>query len=85
MNSEKSEYWFPAKNFGWGWGAPTNWKGWAVLLTFIASIIVDSIVFPPPLRPFPFAAWVVIACAILFAICFAKGEPPAWHWGKKEA
>ncbi len=83
MNSEKPTYWFPAKTDGWGWGLPCSWQGWAVLLAFIASIVADSILFPPPLRPFAFAVWITMACAILFAICFAKGERPVWRWGRR--
>jgi hypothetical protein len=26
-----SRYWFPAKRYGWGWGLPVTWQGWAVL------------------------------------------------------
>jgi hypothetical protein len=25
-------YWFPAKTYGWGWGLPSTWEGWLVLV-----------------------------------------------------
>jgi len=31
------DFWFPAKRFGWGWGPPTKWRGWAVLAASLAG------------------------------------------------
>jgi hypothetical protein len=81
MKSGDSEYWFPAKQYGWGWGIPNNWQGWVVMLIFIASVVAGSIIFPPPLYPFRFAIWIIVSCLLLVVICYAKGEPPAWRWG----
>jgi hypothetical protein len=30
-----SPYWFPAKSYGWGWGPPTCWQRWAVLVAVL--------------------------------------------------
>ena len=32
---DKKMYWFPAKKYGFGWGLPTVWQGWATLLLFL--------------------------------------------------
>ena len=31
-NSKPKTIWFPAKTYGYGWGLPKVWQGWAVLL-----------------------------------------------------
>ena len=32
-----ARYWFPAKRYGWGWGPPATWQGWAVLAAFVGA------------------------------------------------
>lgn len=81
--SKSTEFWFPAKTYGWGWGAPRTWQGWAALCAFIILLSLAGILFPPPLAPWEFAASVVALCLALFGICYAKGEPPGWRWGAK--
>ena len=34
---DRDQYWFPAKRRGWGWGPPTVWQGWAVLVLLISE------------------------------------------------
>ena len=82
MQQSPVHYWFPAKRYGWGWGLPSSWQGWAVLAGFVALLLACAFVFPPSSRPLAFAAAVCALSVVLVAICFAKGEPPAWRWGK---
>ena len=77
-----SRYWFPAKRYGWGWGLPRAWQGWVVLAAFLALLVLASVAFPPRVNLLAFAASVVALCAVLIAVCFTKGEPPTWRWGK---
>ena len=35
---ESSKYWFRAKRYGWGWGLPCAWQGWAVLTGYVLVI-----------------------------------------------
>jgi hypothetical protein len=35
--SDKPQYWYAAKRYGWGWGPPTSWHGWVVLVLLIAD------------------------------------------------
>ncbi len=82
MHESKSQsYWFPAKKYGWGWGFPITWQGWAVLILFIVVVIALSILFNPVDYPLAFIASMIISSAALIAICYAKGEPPQWRWG----
>jgi hypothetical protein len=72
-------YWFSAKRYGWGWGAPATWEGWAVVAGFLALIGAPAALgLGAPVR----VAVVVIASLALIAICWRKGEPPSWRWGK---
>jgi hypothetical protein len=74
-------YWFPAKRYGWGWGLPLTWQGWAVLAAFTALLLGDGFVFPPRTAlPF-YIVGVVGLSVLLLAICLLKGEPTRWRWG----
>jgi hypothetical protein len=39
MAQQDKSYWFPAKRYGWGWGVPLCWQGWAVLAAYLAVIV----------------------------------------------
>lgn len=83
MNEDPTRYWFPAKRYGWGWGAPRNWQGWAVVAAYAAAMAVLAIVFAADDRPFEFLVGSAIATAAFVAVCWLKGEPPRWRWGGK--
>ena len=75
-----NRYWFPAKRYGWGWGPPSTWQGWVVTIGWLAVFTAGAIV----LAPHHMTAYLVFAavmCAVIIAICYAKGEPPRWRWG----
>ena len=55
-DGEKSPYWFPAKRYGWGWGAPIVWQGWAAIALWIALLAVAAVVFPLSQSPIAFIA-----------------------------
>jgi hypothetical protein len=78
---QDTDYWFPAKRYGWGWGPPTTWQGWAVLVAFIILVIAGAVVFPPHRATAAFVGYVVILCIALTGVCWWKGEPPRWRWG----
>ncbi len=77
------DFWFPAKRYGWGWGPPTTWQGWAVLAGSLAATLVAMLV----LLPAHLVAFLIVVFGImvlLLIICYAKGEPPRWRWGERE-
>jgi hypothetical protein len=76
------DYWFPAKRYGWGWGLPVRWQGWATLLAYIALLSVAAVKFRPAVHPPVFALLVAVLTLALVAVCWLKGEPPRWRWGK---
>jgi len=32
----------------------------------------------------PYLAYVFVLCLLLFGVCWVKGEPLRWRWGKKD-
>jgi hypothetical protein len=80
--SPESEYWFRAKKYGWGWGLPVKWQGWAVLIAFFALLAAGNILLVVLTHsPILFLGYLGVLTAALIGICYAKGEPPKWRWG----
>jgi len=80
--SPTRDYWFAAKRYGWGWGLPIRWQGWAVMAVYTALVGVVVVRFPPNGHPIRFAMLIILLSLALVAICWLKGEPPRWRWGK---
>ena len=76
------KYWFPAKRYGWGWGPPTCWQGWAVMAIFVGLVAACALRFLPSGRPGAFLACTALLALLLTGICWLKGERPSWRWGK---
>ena len=72
-------YWFPAKRYGWSWGLPLTWEGWALLAVFVALFIAGASLF----GSVPAAFWVyaVILGALFIGVCSLTGEPLRGRWG----
>ncbi|MGF6899052.1 hypothetical protein P3T22_000294 [Paraburkholderia sp. GAS348] len=58
--SPEHKYWFPAKRYGWGWGFPSRWQGWAVLFMYVALIGFGMRFLRPDLEPVTFALFVAL-------------------------
>ena len=76
------QYWFRAKRYGWGWGLPMTWQGWAVMIAFIGLVIAGAFLFPPRKLLAPYLLYVAVLAIALIAICWLKGEPLRWRWGE---
>lgn len=76
------DYWFPARTYGWGWGLPTAWQGWLVYGIGAALLVAGPFLLPPRAHPVLFQVYVWAVVLALVAICWLKGEPPRWRWGK---
>ena len=81
MQDEK-QYWFPAKRFGWGWGLPITWQGWLILAGFIVLVTLGTVILNPATHVLAFSIYVLILTLLFVVICWIKGEPPSWRWGK---
>ncbi|HEY1684842.1 MAG TPA: hypothetical protein VGG19_08770 [Tepidisphaeraceae bacterium] len=79
--ADLTPYWFRAKRYGWGWSLPVRREGWIVFFIWLVFVILDGILIAPQSLPLFIIILAVLAIALL-AICYAKGEPPRWRWGK---
>jgi hypothetical protein len=80
---EETKYWFPAKIYGWGWGVPSVWQGWVVMILYLILIALSVYIFPPDKQRALFMSSVILLSILLVVVCWIKGEPPKWRWGKK--
>jgi hypothetical protein len=83
--SEHAEkrYWFPAKRYGWGWSFPATWQGWLVLAVYFVLILGAIPALHPEKGAMGFGLYSLVVTLGLFAVCWWKGEPLRWRWGKK--
>lgn len=79
----KKEIWFPAKSYGWGWGFPCHWKGWAVFLIYILASSAVVFRFSENDSLWLFIGSTVLLTGMLLFVCWFKGEKPKWRWGKR--
>ncbi len=82
---KRTEIWFPAKRYGWGWGVPCTWQGWAVLITYVGLIVLASIIVRPDLHMKWWFACIIGLSLLLIVVCWWKGERPSWRWGDKKS
>lgn len=79
--NETPKYWFATKRYGWGWGVPTAWQGWVVLVFYFSLLAMTAFRFPPHREPRLFVVLLSAFSAVLIAVCWLKGEQPKWRWG----
>jgi hypothetical protein len=82
MNSKGDKIWFPAKTYGFGWGLPVCWQGWAVLGVFLVLLVVGSIFLLSDELAVYFFIYAVTLSIGLLLVCWLKGETPHWRWGR---
>ncbi|HEY2433259.1 MAG TPA: hypothetical protein VGI12_11350 [Vicinamibacterales bacterium] len=77
-------YWFSAKRSGWGWGPPSAWQGWVVLILYLA-LVFGGIPYVHATRgSVVYVAYVFVLTAALVAVCWLTGERPRWRWGGRD-
>ena len=78
------QFWFSAKRYGFGWGFPTRWQGWLVLLIYVVLLVGGGFLCFSLTRPI---LWFCVLAAVLticlFAVFRLKGPPPRWRWGNE--
>ncbi|HVV16385.1 MAG TPA: hypothetical protein VHH90_04205 [Polyangia bacterium] len=85
MASERvSKYWFPAKRYGWGWGLPATWQGWVVFATYLGLVFGGIPLLRASKGDAFYSAYIGVLTLVLVAICWIKGEPPRWRWGRDQ-
>jgi phosphoglycerol transferase MdoB-like AlkP superfamily enzyme len=81
---EQSTFWFGVKRYGYGWGLPVRWQGWAALVAYFALLYLGTYYFKPRRDALGLFVYFVVLSAALVAIIVVKGERPLrWRWGKK--
>jgi uncharacterized membrane protein YhaH (DUF805 family) len=83
VQTPEKKIWFPAKRYGWGWGIPSCWQGWAVIIAFYLLLGIAVLLLIPH-HPAHFVFACIVLTAALVAIGYFKGEKPRWRWGKKQ-
>jgi hypothetical protein len=76
-------YWFPAKRYGWGWGPPIAWQGWAILIVWLLALLLGMRYVVPHELPLKLA-FLLGMSLVLVLICWLTGEPPRWRWGDRD-
>jgi hypothetical protein len=78
--NREHRYWFAARRRGWGWGLPTAWQGWLVMLCALGAIAAATLRLLPD-HPIALQLVVLGVVGVLILVCYWKGEPPGWRWG----
>ena len=84
-STDEHRYWFPAKRYGWGWGVPTTWQGWVVLLSYLCLIIAGIPFIQASFGSVIYGIYALALTALLIGVCWLKGEPPRWRRGGRDA
>ncbi len=83
MSLPKEKAWFPVKRYGYGWGLPSRWQGWLVILAFFAALGCGA--WFTPSHPIAFVFYALALMAALIAICFWKGESLSWQRRERDS
>jgi hypothetical protein len=79
-DTDTKNYWFRAQRYGWG--LPLTWQGWVIVIAYTLMIIAGIFIFPLKEKKALLIGWFVGFTIVLLVICWIKGEPPRWRWGK---
>jgi hypothetical protein len=79
------KYWVPAKRYGWGWGPPSAWQGWAVLVTYLVLVLGGIPLVQAVSGGVVYVAYVIGLTVALVGVCWLTGEPPRWRRGDRDA
>ena len=63
---------------------PATWQGWFVLVAYVMSVALLAVFYPPDAHEQTFLLGIVGASLILLVVCWLKGEPPRWRWGRDD-
>jgi len=80
---DRNSYWFPAKRYGWGWGPPITWQGWAVVATWLTALAAGLVFLRLRHHWMWWLIYLLGLTIVLTCICYWKGEPPKWRWGER--
>ena len=64
------------------WGSPVCWQGWVVMAIYVGLLVAGARWLTPE-KP-ALVIYVIGLSVALIAVCWWKGEKPAWRWGGKK-
>jgi len=82
--SDKPQYWYAVRRYGWGWGPPIAWQGWLALALIVVAAIGALPYFLRSGRTVAYLVYVGALTAVQFLVCYLKGPPPRWRWGDSD-
>jgi len=74
-------YWFAARRYGWGWGLPLTWQGWAVYVGWWVAFFGGLRALGLHGLSASHVIFILLMIGLLVSICYWKGQPPRWRWG----
>jgi hypothetical protein len=83
MQEDAKKFWFPAKNYGYGWGLPSCWQGWLVLASYLLLVSGGAFLLQPGKHLAGYLGYVGALSVILIIVCWIKGEKARWRWKNK--
>ncbi len=83
--TDSPKYWFPGKRYGWGWGPPTAWQGWVVVVACVALVLGGIPLVHVRMGSVVYNAYVAVLTVALLVLCWLTGENPRWRSGKRDA
>jgi hypothetical protein len=82
--TDQPTFWFGVKRYGYGWGLPVRWQGWAVLVAYLVLLYTGIGYFKPRRDGLSLLVYLAVLSVALVVIIVMKGERPlGWRWGKK--
>jgi hypothetical protein len=72
--SHKTVYWFKAKRYGYGWGLPCSWRGWAFFVPWLLLCLI-TVRELAVRRNAIYTAALALETLVLVLVCYWKGEP----------
>lgn len=81
VGGDTNQFWFRAKRYGYGWGLPSAWQGWAVLTAYLAAMFGPLALGERGVLLS--LGGLLVGTPILLIVCYRKGEPAKWRWGDR--
>jgi len=81
--SDMPKYWFPAKRYGWGWGLPSTWQGWIVLVGYLFLMMTGITIIGPKFNTINYVIYTAVLTAIFIIICWRVHTFGAWRCCRK--
>ena len=65
-----------------GWGFPNCWQGWLVFAVYLVLFTLGMLLLRGDPHPAKYIAFVSAITLALLMVCWKKGEPLRWRWGR---